>query len=135
MHSTLQATWTLSSISDAHHTDAAGVELPAMDAQEATEKLRAVLKVLTAFRSTFLTAQSRSQGVWKLHSSAPFDRLDLFLARCEEVLDMKLAVLQFGRLERIEVGGTEASILAPLPQSLFAKTKLTTSVSLLPAGT
>lgn len=102
--------------SNAHDPDAAGSELPAMDAQEATEKLRAVQKVLTTFRSAFLTAQSRSRGLWKLHPSAPFDRLDLFLGRCEAVLQMKLSVLQFGRLERIEVGGTQASIAAPFLQ-------------------
>ncbi len=80
-----------------------------MDAQEAAEKLRTVEKVLTAFQSAFWTAQSRSEGLWKLHPRAPFDGLDLFLARCEEVLQVKLAVLQFARLERIEVGGTQAS--------------------------
>lgn len=82
-----------------------------MDAQEATEKLRAVQKVLTAFQSAYWTAQGKSGGLWKLHRSAPFDRLDAFLLRCEDVLQMKLAVLHFGRLERIEVGGTQASLL------------------------
>ena len=84
-----------------------------MDSQEATEKLRTVQKVLTGFKSAFWTAQGRSRGLWKLHSAAPFNRLDLFLARCEEVLQMKLAMLQFGRLERIEVGGTQVTLGAP----------------------
>lgn len=82
-----------------------------MDAQEATEKLRTVQKVLTAFQAAYWTAQGKSGGLWKLHRNAPFDRLDAFLARCEDVLQMKIAVLQFGRLERIEVGGTQASLL------------------------
>lgn len=80
-----------------------------MDSLEATEKLRTVQKVLAAFRSSFLETQARSRGVWKIHPSAPFARLDAFSERCKEVYDLKLSSLQFSRLERVEIGGTEVN--------------------------
>ena len=78
-----------------------------MDAQEATDKLRTVQRVLAAFKAQFLETRARSDGVWKLHPAAPFKRLDAFAARCAEVYDLRIAVLHFGRLERIEIGGTK----------------------------
>ena len=95
----------------------AGSELPGMDSLEATEKLRTVQKVLAAFRASFLETQARSGGVWKIHPSAPFARLDAFLERCQEVYGLKAATLQFSRLERVEIGGTEVTLLAQ-PESL-----------------
>lgn len=83
-----------------------------MDSQEATDNLRIIHKVLTAFQTSFWEAQRRSGGLWKLQPRAPFDRLDAFLARCEEMQHIKMAVLQFGRLERIEIGGSLVSLLA-----------------------
>jgi len=87
-----------------------------MDSLEATEKLRTVQKVLAAFRSSFLETQARSGGVWKIHPSAPFARLDAFLERCKVVQDLKVSSLQFLRLERVEIGGTEVwTSTPPLP--------------------
>ena len=95
----------------------AGTEVPMMDNVEATEKLRAVQKVLTAFQSSFWAARARSGGLWKLNPNAPFARLDAFLARCEDIHLMKLANLQFGKLERIEIGSTQAG--PPMPKMEF----------------
>lgn len=78
-----------------------------MDSLEASEKLRTVQKVLSAFQSSFRDAQRRSGGLWKLHSGAAFDRLDKFLVRCEELLQVKVAIVQLGKLDRIEIGGTQ----------------------------
>lgn len=85
-----------------------GTEYLSMDSLEASEKVRTIQKVLSTFQSSFQAAQRRSEGVWKLHPDAPFDRLYAFLRRCKDLLEVKMAVLQLGKLERIEVGGTQA---------------------------
>ena len=85
----------------------AGTEIPGMDSLEATEKLRTVQKVLASFKNKFLETRSRSQGVWSINPNAPFVQLDAFLNRCQELYEIKLAVLQFTRLERVEIGSSE----------------------------
>lgn len=61
--------------------------------QEAAEKLRLVLKVLGTFKSYFLEYKARSMAQvpsnpWRVQSGALFGRLDAFLARCQDVLDL-----------------------------------------------
>ena len=44
---------------------------------------------------------------WRFQSSALFSRLDAFLERCHDVLDLSQTAQQFHRLERVEIGGTK----------------------------
>lgn len=82
-----------------------------MDSQEAADKLQTIQRVLSAFKASFWAAQGRSAGLWKLRPEAPFDRLDAFLTRCKDAQAMKLAILQYGKLERAEIGGTKVSAI------------------------
>lgn len=70
-----------------------GPELMHQEPQEAAEKLRLVLKVLGTFKSYFLEYKARSMAQvpsnpWRVQSGALFGRLDAFLARCQDVLDL-----------------------------------------------
>ena len=47
---------------------------------------------------------------WRIQSSAMFGRLDQFMERCHEVLDICNTSVQFYRLERVEIGGSKVSI-------------------------
>lgn len=102
-----------------NYWNAAGTEVPAMDSMEATEKLKAIQKVLLSFKSKFLETQDRSQGVWKIYPKAPFVHLDAFLARCQELHDIKLAIVQYNKLERVEIGSSEASCFALICKRMF----------------
>lgn len=44
---------------------------------------------------------------WRVQSSAVFGRLDAFMGRCHDVLDVCNSTLQFNRLERVEMGGSK----------------------------
>ncbi len=37
--------------------------------------------------------------------------MDLFLERCHDVLDLMQTSLQFGKLDRVEIGGTKGKAL------------------------
>lgn len=78
-----------------------------MDSLEATEKLKSVQRVLLSFKAKFLETQSRSSGVWNINPKAPFVQLDTFLSRCQELYDVKLAISQYSKLERVEIGSSE----------------------------
>ena len=77
-----------------------------LDAQEAVDKLRTVERVLLGFKTAFLMVQKRGSNRLRLPSPA-FTRLDAMLQRCRDLLALKLAMLQFARLDRIEIGGTK----------------------------
>lgn len=64
-----------------------------LEPQDAAEKLRLALKVLGAFKSCFLEYKTRSivqvpANPWQVQSGALFGRLDAFLARCQDVLEL-----------------------------------------------
>jgi dynein heavy chain len=64
-----------------------------MEPQDAAEKLRLVLKVLGTFKSYYLEYKARSAqqapaNPWRVQNGALFGRLDAFLARCQDVLEL-----------------------------------------------
>lgn len=64
-----------------------------VEPQEAVERLRMVLKVLGTFKSHYLeykakTAVVASSNPWRVQNGALFGRLDAFLARCQDVLEL-----------------------------------------------
>ena len=64
-----------------------------MEPQDAAEKLRLVLKVLGTFKSCYLEYKARSAqqapaNPWRVQNGALFGRLDAFLARCQDVLEL-----------------------------------------------
>ena len=44
---------------------------------------------------------------WKFQNSSLFTRLDAFMERCHDMMDMMSTCVQFNKLERIEIGGTK----------------------------
>lgn len=83
-----------------------------MEPQEAVDKLRQTVRVLSAFKSYYFDNKARTleetpNNPWKFQNSALFGRLDTFLDRCNDVLNLSQTALQFHKLERVEVGGTK----------------------------
>lgn len=73
-----------------------------LEPQEAAEKLRLVLKVLGTFKSYYLEYKARSAhqapaNPWRVQNAALFGRLDAFLARCQDVLELCNTGIEVGR--------------------------------------
>eukprot|EP00435_Cladocopium_sp_Y103_P017644 s5473_g4.t1 len=49
---------------------------------------------------------------WKMKNDALFVRLDSFRDRCRDALDFTRTVIQFSKLERVEIGGTKGKVLS-----------------------
>eukprot|EP00891_Asterochloris_glomerata_P002883 jgi/Astpho2/2883/Aster-01037 len=101
-----------------------GPELMQMEPQEAVDKLRLTLKVLGTFKSFYFDYKSRSMSEtptnpWKFQNSALFSRLDGFLERCHDLLDLSQTTLQFNKLERVEIGGTKGKTLTTSIKQIF----------------
>ena len=52
------------------------------------------------------------QNPWRIQNTALFPRLDAFLERCHDLLDLCKTVVQFQKLERIEIGGNKGRTLS-----------------------
>eukprot|EP00879_Flechtneria_rotunda_P005416 GHRR01005708.1.p1 GENE.GHRR01005708.1~~GHRR01005708.1.p1 ORF type:complete len:1495 (+),score=578.36 GHRR01005708.1:300-4784(+) len=93
-----------------------GRELLQMDPNEACDKLRTTLKVLGSFKAHYFAYKTASAtecptNPWRFQNSIIFGRLDTFLERCNDMLELQSTCLQFGRLERVEIGGTKGKAL------------------------
>ncbi|KAK9808985.1 hypothetical protein WJX72_007373 [[Myrmecia] bisecta] len=102
-----------------------GAELMQMEPSEAVEKLRLTLKILGTFKSYYFEYKAKSAAEtpanpWKFQNSAIFLRLDAFLERCHDVLDLSQTALQFHKLERVEIGGTKGKTLTTSVKQIYA---------------
>ena len=101
-----------------------GEEIFNMEPPEAVSKLQTTLKVCGTFKSHYFDYKSKTnaetpQNPWRFQNSALFARLDSFLERCHDILDLTQTVLQFNKLERVEVGGTKGKALTASVQQVF----------------
>ena len=92
--------------------------------QESVDKLRTTLKVCKSFKSFYfeynqLTAEQCPDNPWRFQNSALFSRLDAFMERCDDIQDLSLTMLQFGKLERVEIGGTKGRALTASVRQIF----------------
>lgn len=93
--------------------------------QEAVEKLRTTLRVCGSFKSYYFEYKLRTQteceeNPWRFQNSALFARLDAFLERCHDILDLTQTMLQFSKLEKVEIGGTKGKPLTASVRQIYS---------------
>ena len=80
------------------------------------EKLKITLKICGTFKSTYFDYKATAaaecpEKPWRIQNNALFMRLDTFLERCHDILDLTQTIVQFSKLADIEVGGTKGKTL------------------------
>jgi len=90
--------------------------LAAEETAECHAKLEMTLKICTSFKDVYvmyreIAANQGSDG-WKMKNDALFLRLDTFRERCRDALEFTRTVMQFSKLERVEIGGTKGKALS-----------------------
>ena len=83
---------------------------------EAVDKLKTTLKVCGLFKSTYFDYKTKANNEcpnnpWRIQNNALFMRLDSFLERCHDILDLTQTIVQFSKLAKIEIGGTKGKTL------------------------
>ena len=83
-----------------------GSEILQVEPQEAVDKLKATLRICGTFKSFYFdykakTSSETPENPWRFQNSALFVRLDSFLERCHDILDLTQTILQFDRLEKV----------------------------------
>lgn len=106
-----------------------GSELLQMDPSDAVEKLRTALKVLGGFKLHYFNYKSASVAEcpahpWRFQNSIVFGRLDTFMQRCADMLELQSTCLQ--------VGVGLCRVKSSLTQSAAAPCKLPCTFAQLP---
>jgi len=83
---------------------------------QAIAQLQDVLGVCEALKRTYddykATANAECpDNPWRIQSNALFLRLDAFVERCHDVLEMTEAIQKFRKLEKVEIGGSKGAAL------------------------
>lgn len=86
------------------------------EAMTAVTYLKTTLNVCGAFKVTYFDYKNTATAEcpanpWKLMNNALFMRLDSFLERCHDILDLTQTIVQFTKLAKIEIGGTKGKTL------------------------
>jgi len=86
------------------------------EAAECYEKLEKTWQICTAFKDTYVMyrdiAAAQGREGWKMTNDALFTRLDAFRERCRDALDFTRTVMQYTKLERVDIGGTKGKTLS-----------------------
>jgi hypothetical protein len=82
-----------------------GAELLQMDPSDACEKLRTLLKVLGGFKLHYFAYKTASAAEcpnhpWRFQNSVVFGRLDTFMERCADMLDLQSTCMQVNMREQ-----------------------------------
>ncbi|KAH8088652.1 dynein light chain binding protein [Aureococcus anophagefferens] len=97
--------------------------IEAEEAQLAVDELKTTLHVCGAFKSTYKEYRKTADAEcpanqWRIQNNALFMRLDSFLERCHDILDLTQTIVQFSKLSKIEVGGTKGKTLTSSVQQI-----------------
>jgi dynein heavy chain len=76
-----------------------GAELLQMDPTDACDKLRTTLKILGSFKLQYFTYKDASavecpSNPWRFQKSLIFGRLDKFMERCSDMMELQSTCLQ-----------------------------------------
>lgn len=90
--------------------------IEAGETQQAVKVLQTTLRVFGKFKSTYFDYKAKANvecpdNPWRVQNNAVFVRLDAFLERCHDILDLAQTILQSSKLAKIEVGGTKGKTL------------------------
>ena len=102
-------------------------ELFSQEPDEAIKKLSATLSVCGQFKAAYFAYKSRAakeSRPWKFQNTALFARLDSFLERCHDLLDILETAVLFTRMENMKIGGSygqELTTQAELVRADFFK--------------
>lgn len=86
------------------------------EANVAVEQLVLVLEVCGSFKKTYQDYKRRvaddcPDKQWAIQNDAMFARLDRFVERAHDILELTRTVVQFTKLAKVEIGGTKGGTL------------------------
>ena len=101
-------------------------EIFAIEPPEAVQRLTLALRVCEEFKSTFYEFRAKSSiecpdNPWQIQVNALFARLDSFLERCYNLLNLCQTITQFLKLEKVDIGGNKGEVLTSSAQEVYKR--------------
>jgi dynein heavy chain len=98
-------------------------------AHVAVEQLKTTLVVCSTFKGTYFDYKATANAEcpnnpWRVQNLALFMRLDSFLERCHDILDLCQTIVQFTKLSKIEIGGTKGKNLTATVKQIYGDFEL-----------
>lgn len=95
------------------------------DLEQAKSMLLLSLQVCAHFKSVYFDYKAKSvievpNNPWRIQNNALFIRLDAFLERCHDVLELTQTIDQFNKLEQMEIGGTKGKTLTTSVHQIYS---------------
>ena len=75
--------------------------------KEAHDKLTLSLDVCSKFKDAYFEYKALAKNSWKITTNALFVRLDSFSERCQDIMHLTSTIIQFNKLQKIEIGNTK----------------------------
>jgi dynein heavy chain len=79
---------------------------------EAHEKLILALDVCSKFKDAYFEYKAKAKNQWKITTNALFVRLDSFSERCQDIKHLTNSIIQFTKLQKIDIGNTKGKTLS-----------------------
>jgi dynein heavy chain len=80
--------------------------------EDAHSRLQQALDTCAKFKESYHEYKAQVRGQWKITQNALFVRLDTFQERCQDVMHLTNTMVQFKKLEKIEIGNTKGKTLS-----------------------
>ena len=86
--------------------------------------LRVVVSVCESFKSVFIEYKQKSFQVipsnpWSIQVNSMFAQLDVFLERCQDIIEFFQTIIHFSKLPKIEIGSTKRRALTSSIHSIY----------------
>ena len=85
-------------------------DLFATEPEEAAERIRTAIRVCQAFKTSYLDVKTQAASTrrpWNFDGTLIFARFDKFVLKADETLNLFNTIIEFNKLEKIEIGGTK----------------------------
>lgn len=82
--------------------------------KDVVERISTVLSICGEFKASYFKCKSYVSTVarpWKFQNAALFARLDIFLERCHDILDVVETAILFDKMENMKIGGTKGQYM------------------------
>ena len=83
--------------------------------------MQIAIDICTKFKDAYFEYKEKAHNKWQLTTNALFVRLDNFLERCHDILDLTKTITQFNKLDNIFIGGTKGKTLTETVSQIFNK--------------
>jgi hypothetical protein len=91
---------------------------------EAIQTLQSTAEACSKFKTIYHECRETSTEMlpperqWEASNEILFSRIDLFIERCEDILDFTKIVLEFSKLGKVHIGGTKCKSLTGTPRHI-----------------